>query len=962
MTPKGVYTFLMTRFQKWSFIIVMCKTGDKGCRNRPMDEKSNQALLAENKMLRQEIKVAREAADITARLVVKQFEKTEQMLQRFQAVNAQRQAVLDAATQLSIIATDLKGMITLFNRGAVNLLGFKASEMEGQRSITSIHVADELKRYALEMMERMPPKSDVVDLSESDAIHIFNLHVKQRTSQTREWTYIRKDGTHLPVTLSITAFYNVRGIMRGYLFTAMDMSRQKRMEHELIQAMKSAEAANASRGDFLARMSHEIRTPMNGILGMAHLMRKTQLSARQNDYLDKMLISATTLLNLINDILDFSKIDAGKLELESIAFNLEDVLASVISGVGHKAEEKNIEILFHLDSDVPYDLFGDPLRLSQVLMNLVSNAIKFTEKGKILISIRRDHDILDIDDVVLKISVQDSGIGLHPEQTDSLFDAFKQADDSITRKYGGTGLGLSICRQLTEMMGGRIWVESTLGEGATFIFTVRLKRAQVKKSGTPLPERKQMLQGRRALVVDDSRRAHMIEEIRGARILLVEDNLINQEVAEGFLRDAGIVVRMANNGKECLEMIEAEPFDLILMDIQMPVLDGLQTTRIIREKKKLRHLPIIAMTAHAMAGDREKSLDAGMNGHLNKPVDPVALYQILQQFIPKKKEAIQEEIKPGAAPAKKSGKREKPKERERYEERKKPAKKMIQMTKAEGVENPLTQSNVFCSQDAVTSCSPTKTSSGEIIPPLQGIDQPKALERLNDKPDILLSILNDFKQDYANHPQKLTELLNQERFDEIRIIAHTVKGICGYMGANALFNCAEKLENHLRILKGEIWEGSGDDPCRNASEKTAPFSPSPFMESGPGEEAKGKGIKNGDRERFHLVHLFINEMERILEGLDRLPPCQNKATPRHHDAIQPPTEKERERLLRFMETLEKGEVTAMEQLPEMTHLFRKWGQENTLETIEALMDDIEYEAAAMEVQRFLMKLKTPHDQ
>ncbi len=364
------------------------------------------------------------------------------------------------------------------------------------------------------------------------------------------------------------------------------------------------------------------------------------------------------------------------------------------------------------------------------------------------------------------------------------------------------------------------------------------------------------------------------------------------------------------------------------------------------------------MTAHAMAGDREKSLDAGMNGHLNKPVDPVALYQILQQFIPKNGHI-------------------RPPDTTKHEK--------------------------------TTPCCPTKTSNGVPLPPLQGIDQAKALESLNNNPDMLLSILNDFKQDYGNHPKMVTELLNQEQFKEIRIIAHTVKGICGYMGANALFNCAEKLENHLRTVEGEIQKASDDAPLRHGSEKTYPFSPSPLMESGPGGEIKEQNIENGDQEHINLVHLFIDEMERILEGLDGLPPCQNRAadeksdiqsgmdcgdhlkqasallpqeeqrkeaddqplsnrekahgqissSPRHH-ALQTVTEKEQELLLRFMNNLKKGEVTAVDLLPKVRHVFRKWGRENMLETIQALMDDIEYEAAAMEVQRFLTALRTSH--
>ena len=262
-----------------------------------MSEKDIKELQEENNLLRRELKTAREAADITAKLVVKQFEKTEHMLHRFQSANAQRKAVHNAATQLSIIATDLGGTITLFNRGAVNLLGFSESQMVKKRNISCIHLKDELKKYA----------NEITGLTFDDyrAIKVFALHVKQQVFKTSEWTYVRKNGTHLPVNLSITPFYNARGILEGYLFTAMDITVHKEMEQELISAMENAENANASKGEFLARMSHEIRTPMNGILGMAHLMEKTPLNNKQHNYLNKIIISANILLNLINDILDF---------------------------------------------------------------------------------------------------------------------------------------------------------------------------------------------------------------------------------------------------------------------------------------------------------------------------------------------------------------------------------------------------------------------------------------------------------------------------------------------------------------------------------------------------------------------------------------------------------------------------------------------------------------------------------
>ena len=439
-------------------------------------EKTRTEMQREIDMLRGEIKVAREAAEITADFVVKQFEQTESMLHRFQTANSERQAVLDAATQLSIIATDLDGTIQLFSKGASTLLGYNSAEMIDKCSILSLHLAEELDHYG--------KKVSSVSGTAGSGLHdmkVFDQFVKQKHSRAQEWFYVCKDGTHLPVSLSITSLYNPDGRVVGYLFTAMDMTLQKQMERELIHSKELAESANASKGDFLARMSHEIRTPMNGIIGMASLLQKTPLEPRQHNYTEKVLNSANTLLRLINDILDFSKIDAGKLQLEEVPFCLEDILGNIVNVVGMQAEKKGLEFIFQIDPQVANILIGDPLRLGQVLMNLAGNAVKFTDRGEIVISVTLENRFED--ELTLRFSVRDSGIGLQQEQIENLFSAFSQADDSITRKYGGTGLGLAICKQLTELMGGEIWARSRLGIGTDFIFTAKL-RASVDNQRT----------------------------------------------------------------------------------------------------------------------------------------------------------------------------------------------------------------------------------------------------------------------------------------------------------------------------------------------------------------------------------------------------------------------------------------------------------------------------------------------
>ncbi len=506
----------------------------------------------------------------------------------------------------AILVMDEQKRIIAWNPFATRMLGMRREELFN-RPVQTIHPDDEQKKI---MVMYSRKKGMVADI---------------------ETRVTCAGGKLLDVNLSVSAIRNVQGKIAGMIAIMHDVSLQKKTQRMLLDAKKAAETASEAKTMFLANMSHEVRTPMNTIMGMVDLTLDTELTPEQRDNLSTVKNAADILLTLLNDILDLSRVEAGKIQLESIEVNVERTVRSVCKTMDILAKNKSLALQWLIDESVPDMVKGDPVRIKQILVNLINNAIKFTPKGKIQVEVKTDSK--DENSCVLHFLVKDEGIGIEKDKQEKIFEAFTQEDVSTTRQFGGTGLGLAICRRLLELMGGRIWVESVKGEGSTFHFIIPCPI--VHKEEVPEAMQEESIESQLMAQIARKKTHDAQVQKTDLHILLAEDNIVNQKMTQKILEKKGWHVTVASNGQEVLNLLEGQPgFDLILMDAQMPVMDGFDATQEIRKREANtgKRIPIVALTARAMAGDRKKCMECGMDGYVSKPIDRAQLYESVESF------------------------------------------------------------------------------------------------------------------------------------------------------------------------------------------------------------------------------------------------------------------------------------------------------------------------------------------
>ena len=540
--------------------------------------------------------------------------------------------------------------------------------------------------------------------------------------QRHEQELVRKDGSRFWARMT-GSLYTDANLGHAVLAVFEDMSLQREAALAIALATQQAIDASNAKSYFLANMSHEIRTPMNAIMGLSYLMLKGDLHIHQREQLDKIQSSSKHLLSILNDILDYSKIEAGRMQVEHIEFELGQVLDNVAGMSLERAAAKELALLFQVDSAVPPHLVGDPVRLGQIIVNLVHNAIKFTERGevRVALSLREQTE----QEVLLLCSVTDTGIGLSPAQLPLLFQSFQQADSSITRQYGGTGLGLAICKQLATLMQGEVGVQSVLGQGSTFWFSARL--------GIGHAHAVAMVHAQQ----HDAPDLHALQVLQGVRILLVEDNELNREVAVELLGAVGVCVDTADNGQMALQRLQEQTYDLVLMDMQMPVMDGLTATRLLRAQAQFATLPVIAMTANAMESDRQACLQAGMNDHIPKPIEPDQLFAALLQW-----------LRPGTA--------------------------------------------------AVAGAPVSVSEPGDVLPVIAGLDVHTGLHLVRGKKDFYLSMLHKFAAGQQGAVEAIRADLQQGLHAQAQRHAHNLKSLSASIAMAPVSRLAADVEAQLR--------------------------------------------------------------------------------------------------------------------------------------------------------------------
>lgn len=524
-------------------------------------------------------------------------------------------AMIDSAVD-GIVIIDEQARIHTFNPAAERIFGFAAEEVLGQN------------------VNLLMPEPDA---SQHDGYIQRYLHTGQSRiiGTGREVRGRRKDGTQFPMQLAVSELQS--GGERRFLGIVHDITVLKDVEDALRHERDRAESASRFKTEFLANMSHEIRTPMNGILGMSDLLADTPLNVEQREFIEMIRSSTEALLDLINDILDVSKIEAGKMDLESRPFDLSTTLSDVCRVFSVRAKQKGLELESRLDPEVPTKLIGDPLRLRQILVNLLGNAMKFTETGSVTCLVTSES--MTDQSVTLRVDVVDTGIGIPSDQQQNVFDVFTQVRRDEDHDYGGTGLGLAICAKLVRMMAGKIWFQSEPGTGTTFSFTAVLQRQLRSVLTSPAESPRDSSQPMRPL-----------------RILLAEDNRVNRQLAERFLQGAGHTVTSVEDGAAAVRQVFLDNYDVVLMDVQMPVVDGFVATRMIREREQGtdQYVPIVAMTAHAMIGDRDRCLEAGMDDYISKPIKMKSLLACLDK-VARKRRSTTQSAEPAGLPAPPSG-------------------------------------------------------------------------------------------------------------------------------------------------------------------------------------------------------------------------------------------------------------------------------------------------------------------